>query len=181
MSNLLNEIKNLSSEIENLAERVSAVDTELEVKELEQIYKIIEECKGGFKHNKIVKEMISWNNYNNWIDDEVSYFKEKGAFLTKYNHYTSRTAHGLEKINYELWLLQNGELKVYKTIREDSNYQDERNDFNRVLVGDNVLDYFNFEAIVEGIKDALERRLESLEGRTKTQEERLERLNKYLD
>lgn len=180
MNNLLNEIKNLAKETSDLSIRVSEMDTKIAVQELEQIYEIIKECKGGFKFNKMVEEKISWNNHNNYRDDEVTYLKDKGVFLTEYTYYTNRNGYGSETEEYELWLLQNGELKVYKCVEEYSNFQDEANSLNRFLKSDDVLKYFKFEDILKGIKDALERRLDSLENRTKAQEERIEKLNKYL-
>lgn len=180
MTNLLNEIKNLSEEANNLAIKVSEVDTKIEINELEQIHKIIAECKGGFKFNKMMSENISWNNFNNWKDDETTYLKEKGVFLTEYNTYTHRDVYGSRTEDYELWLMQNGELRVYKCEEINSNYQDASNHLERCFITNNILEHFEFEDILTGIKKALERRLASLSNRTKAQEERIEKLNKYL-
>ena len=76
--------------------------------------------------------------------------------------------------------MQTGELEVYKVVEDNSNYQDDSNTLSRSYVSSNPLDYFNMEDTLDGIKDALERRMKSLTNRTKAQEERIKKLEKYM-
>lgn len=180
MSNLLNEIKNPTNEVESVSRKVEDMDITIKDAKMKQIDEILKECKGGFKFNKIVSEKTDWNNYSNWRDDVVEMFDKKGVYLTYYNEYTNRDSFGSKKINYELWLMQTGELEVYKVVEDNSNYQDDSNTLSRSYVSSNPLDYFDMEDIIEGIRDALERRMKSLNNRIKAQEERIKKLEKYI-
>ena len=76
--------------------------------------------------------------------------------------------------------MRDGSLSIYKCNTDESNYQDQSNLTKRRYVNNNALDYFSMEDILDGIKDALERRLNSLNNRTKAQEERIKKLEGYM-
>ena len=180
MNNLLNEIKNLSTEIESISTKVEDMELKIQDAEMKQLDDILKVCKGGFKFNKIISKKTTWNNHINWRDDEVEYFDDKGVFLTEKNTYTNRNVYASKYIDYELWLMRDGSLSIYKCVTYDNNLQDESNFITRCYVNNNALDYFDVDDIMDGIKDALQRRLESLNNRTKAQEERIKKLEEYM-
>lgn len=180
MNNLLNEIKNLSNEVESISTKVEDMDIKIKDAEMKQIDEILKACKGGFKFNKIVSDKTTWNNYNEMREDEVDYFFEKGVFLNKQIIHKSKEHYGEKIISYELWLIQNGVLEVYKCTEKNSVYQDDYSILERCYIDNKVLEYFETEDIIEGIKGALERRMKSLTNRTKAQEERIKKLEKYM-
>lgn len=177
MNNLLNDIRLLSEEAKDLENKIANIDTKINETSLDQVYGVIKECKGGFKFNKIVIEKLFG------INTICTFGAEKGVFLKQTSMNRIMNEYTLSKNEfayYEVWLMENGDLSLYRVVEAYNTNATEPCELYRTHCDDDILQYFNIDDMLSGLKNALLRKMNSLNNRTKAQEERIEKLNKYM-
>lgn len=177
---MLDELMEIASNVITIKTKLNDMEIKINEKELDKIKEVIEKCKGGFKFKKIIEKELTWNDaYDN---DDIEYFQEKGVFLD-YEIIEEKSFRdgGSTRDRYELWLIENGELLIYISEGQWSNWQNNSNVVERYKAkNQDIMNIFNMEDVVNGIKNNLLDRMEDLGTRTKTQENRINKFNEMF-
>lgn len=100
----------------------------------------------------------------------------KGILIDQIELKEEKGQYGRNTEYRELFLLSDGNFKVFYYNEEISFFQDDSNTYTREISKYQELDQFDFDNITKNIIKALEKRLEDLGDRTKEQKKRLEKL-----
>lgn len=180
----MEQLKNMVIEIERSEETLNKI--EMEVKELEEarLNKVIEIAKKGLSFGKIYENFTAYNNNNNWRDDEVTWFKGvdkkyiKGICVAENEINRNEDGYGGKVEKRRLFLMDDCSFKVFFKYSNWSNMQDCASEYKQSISKDQTVDGFDYDEIIDSIKQNLSDKLGKLGDRTKTQLERLEKLKK---
>lgn len=177
-------VSNLVREIEAENGLSAANKEQLRVLENGYLYEVVEIAKHGLPYRRVEssRRIHNCNGCNH--DDRVGYMTSDGTTIKacKIVSYDrgdrGDLAEGNELEYHELWITPDG--KFFKTVRtgHQSHWQNEWWSWDRVgyQLLDDPLEQFAFSDILKGAIDALRERLKELKTKTKSQTERLERI-----
>jgi hypothetical protein len=180
---MIESIEKLVGQIQASEVELKSVEKEIEKIDDKRIKNMIEIAIKGMKFEKIYEDKKTYNdNGNYYYSDEITYFKdEQGNYLKgvkiceKSLEYNTDSYGGNEKAR-ELFLLQDGSLKVFYILKKWSNCQDGVNSYNREFSEHQDITEFDVDKIIDNIEEILTDRLEKLGERSKAQSKRLEKL-----
>lgn len=181
---MIENIKKLINIIEEAESELTNIKNEINKLDMERLMKVINIAKRGLKFEKIYSKYVVYNNHSQWRDDEVDYFRgDDGKVLKgikvadKSIEYNSEFTGG-NKEEDELFLMQDGSFKIFNHSGRWSNYQDESSKYYRTVSNNQDITRFDFDEIVENIYKEIKYRISDLGDKSKTQINRLEKLEK---
>lgn len=172
------------SKLEELTKQIEATETGLktienEVLELEKsrLDEVIKIAMKGLKFDKIYSNLREYSsNGFNRQDDDYEYFAEKGIRVATNRTYTNEQTYNSEYKERELFLLGDGSFKVYYKYSKVAHSQGSQSTYTREISKYQEIEQFEFDTIIMNIMKNLNKRLENLGERTKTQKERLTKI-----
>lgn len=175
---LVNKIEDAEKDLTNITTRINEIDSR-------RINEVIVIAQKGVKFEKIYTSNNVQNaNGFNYRNDITEYFKNddgnflKGIKVASKETYTNKYGTGAEYNYIELFLLSTGELKVFYNEDNVDYFQGGNSQYERIFSRKHTIEEFDTEEIISGIMEALNDRLKDLGTRTKTQQERLEKIEK---
>lgn len=164
-----------------MIEKIETLENETEKNRLDKCAKISQK---GIEFSEIYHEVVVYDNCNNYKDPQFTWFKNaegkdlKGTVICSKPIKNDKNDFGEKSETKELYLMGDGTFKIFINKATWSNRLDEENRYCREFASDQDISCFNYDEIIENISKKLEKRLEKLGERNKTQIIRLEKLKK---
>ena len=181
---MMNTINQLVNQINQTKEVLEVMDSKILQIEMSKLNGIIEVAKQGLLFQPIYEN--AFGQESDYFDEE-EYFKNdtgevlKGILVYFSNEFYGETEDGDREINTEIFLVEDGSLKVFHTFIEL--YQCEECELthghsHRIVCENQALDGFDIGVIINNITVDLKMRASYLEERKKEQMAKLESLKK---
>lgn len=178
---MLNETKEIVGQIINSTKEIEAMENQISLISSEKLKEILEVAKHGLEFKGIYKSAYG-HNIN--LDDVKEYYKDKrkkipkGTLICSLIEDSERSKDGEWEVHSELFLMEDGSLKVFDTYYESKSCSDCNATHVRSFrnVGTNEISSFDVELIIQQVLIQLKKRQSTLEERKGTSNERLEKL-----
>ena len=146
-----------------------------------ELHEILECCKGGFKHNKIVVRKEEHKMEKDSL--KVEFAVEKGTILTSIELENRDLKKGGCISKNELWLMQDGSLRVYTSHDTWSNNiaLNKPTLLTRYRAVNQDIEQFKIEDIIKGLEEAMDRKTKNLESRLRQQQNKVKEFKKLLN
>ena len=146
-----------------------------------ELQEILECCKGGFKHNKIVLRKEEYRLIKDSL--KVEFAEEKGTILTSIELENRDFKKGGCITKNELWLMQDGSLRVYTSHDTWSNNIASNKPalLTRCRAVNQDIEQFRIEDIIRGLEEAMDRKTKNLESRLRQQQSKVNEFRKLLN
>jgi len=178
LARIMQVVEKTQEELNNVVDLVNGID----VKRLSEIIRI---CKSGLSFTHIYSEKTTYScSGTNYRSDDIEYQSDdaKGFIVADYYEYENKHSQGRNYTKLDLYLLPDLSFREYRTKANQSYWQDSSDTYTKEYVGtltiEEVVEGWDVDEIVSSIKNGLEKRLENLGTRTKSQTKRLESLQK---
>lgn len=154
--------------------------------EKNKIVKCAKIAQKGIELSAIYEEVVVYNNWRYDRDPQFRCFKNaegrdlKGAFICSMTIKDDKNDFGRNLEEKELFLMEDGTLKVFIRKRIQSYLLDEESKDLREVSSDQDISCFDYDEIIEKISEELKKRLKKVGKRTKTQTARIEKFNKLI-
>lgn len=172
---LTEEVKRQKKEFEQIKNEVVLLDNE-------RLKKVVEIAKEAIIFEKIFKEKIKYNNSREWHSDEVKYFYDengkalKGILVGEINLSYHRGNTGGERVDKELFLMEDGSWKVFIYEARWTYYADCSNEYKRTIAENQDISMFDIDEIIKNIIEEVQNSLKYIVDEKNKQIERLKKL-----
>jgi hypothetical protein len=174
LSIIVEEIKKQKKELEQIEKEVLLLDSK-------RLQKVVEIAKEAIIFEKIFKEKIEYNNSREWRSDSVEYFYDengkplKGVLVEEINLSYHRGSMGGERVDKELFLMEDGSWRVFVYKARWTCHADFANKYERIIDKNQNIDIFDKDKIIQNIIEEVQ---ESCKYFVEEKNKYLERLEK---
>jgi hypothetical protein len=175
LSIIVEEIKKQKKELEQIEKEVSLLDNK-------RLQKVVESAKEAIIFEKIFKEKIEYNNSREWHSDSVEYFYDengkalKGGLVGEINLSYHQGNTGGERVDKELFLMDDGSWKVFIYKARWTYYADCSNEYKRTIAENQDISMFDIDEIIKNIIEEIQNSLKYIVDEKNKQIERLKKL-----
>lgn len=179
-SSVLKELDKLVDRVADDAQTLEEINSEIHGVESSALSRAVAIVRKGIAFHRIERSREEHNCNTCSCTPHVEYYPEKGARCVK-SRFSSQCDNNNNtgtNIVSELWLLSDGRWAEFRHTDEWTNWQNawSRETRELVWVGNDPLDGWTYDLIIEGLVESLRERLNTLGKRVQEQNKRLEKI-----